>query len=165
MTNKLYYSFDDLEKDLLVISSKINSSNFHIDVIIGPCRGAYIPGVMLSHLYNKPFEGFIWQTRDGDEKDVNGLKNILNKYLNKNILIIDDINDSGKTFNGIKKEIDKTISELNISQDKIKYCTLFNKTQSEFKCVNYYANDLTPENNPWIVFPYEEWFNKKKIKI
>ena len=152
MTNKLYYSFDDLEKDLLDISSKINSSNFHIDVIIGPCRGAYIPGVMLSHLYNKPFEGFIWQTRDGNEKDVNGLKNILNKYLNKNILIIDDINDSGKTFNGIKKEIDKTINELNISQDKIKYCTLFNKIQSEFKDIHYFANELTPENNPWIVF-------------
>ena len=159
MSKKLYYTFDDLKKDLLIISDKINNEKFEFDVIIGPCRGAYIPGVMLSHLYKKPFEGFTWQTRDGNEKDVTRLKNIIIKYLNKNILIIDDINDTGKTFNGIKNEIDKITSNLSISDEKIKYCSIFNKCQSDFKKVNYCAKELTEENNPWIVFPYEEWFN------
>ena len=47
MENKLYYTFDNLKDDLKLISNKINESQFKIDVIIGPCRGAYIPGVML----------------------------------------------------------------------------------------------------------------------
>ena len=160
MENKLYYTFDNLKDDLKLISNKINESQFKIDVIIGPCRGAYIPGVMFSHLYKKPFEGFLWQTRDGNEKDANGLRNLITKYLNKNILVIDDINDSGKTLIDIKMEINNIIDSLNITQSKIKYCTIFNKTQSDFKDVNYFANELTPENNPWIVFPYEEWFKQ-----
>lgn len=155
MVSKLYYTFENMKKDLLDISNKIKESNFDIDVIIGPCRGAYIPGVMLSHLYEKPFEGFIWQTRDGNVKDKNGLKKIINKYRNKNILVIDDINDSGETLIGIQDEI-HWLREC----EKIKYCTLFNKTQSNFKDIHYYANELTPENNPWVVFPYEDWFNQ-----
>ena len=155
MVSKLYYTFENMKKDLLDISNKIKESNFDIDVIIGPCRGAYIPGVMLSHLYEKPFEGFIWQTRDGNVKDKDGLKKIINKYRNKNILVIDDINDSGETLIGIQDEI-HWLGEC----EKIKYCTLFNKTQSNFKDIHYYANELTPENNPWVVFPYEDWFNQ-----
>lgn len=155
MVSKLYYTFENMKKDLLDISNKIKESNFDIDVIIGPCRGAYIPGVLLSHLYEKPFEGFIWQTRDGNEKDKDGLKKIINKYRNKNILVIDDINDSGETLQGIQDEI-HWLGEC----EKIKYCTLFNKTQSDFKDIHYYANELTPENNPWVVFPYEDWFNQ-----
>ena len=68
-TEKLYYSFNDMTKDLHLIVNKIDDSNWTPDIIIGPCRGAYIPGVMLSHRYKKPFHGFMWQTRDGDEKD------------------------------------------------------------------------------------------------
>ena len=40
----------------------------------------------------------------------------------------------------------------------IKVCTLFNKTMSSFIDVVYYARECTPDYDPWIVFPYEEWW-------
>ena len=98
----------------------------------------------------------LWQTRDGNIQDHNELIEILNNK-NKNILVIDDINDSGTTLNGISNEIDIYKANDLEYKDSIKYCVLFNKTQSNFHKVNYYATQLTPDNNPWVVFPYEEW--------
>lgn len=148
---KIYYSFDELINDLHYIVDKIKESNWTPDLIIGPCRGAYVPGVMLSHHFKKPFEGFIWQTRDGSEKDSEKLKELIRKNAGKNILLIDDINDSGLTLNGIYEEI----NSFDISN--VKVCVLFNKEQSRFRKVDYYSKLLTIENNPWVVFPYEEW--------
>ena len=128
---KLYYTFNEMKNDLHTIVNQIKESNWNPDIIIGPCRGAYIPGVMLSHHYNQ-------------------LINIINTNQNKNILIIDDINDSGVTLKGIKE----TINSNNV---EIRFCVLFNKKQSQFKNIDYFAKELTIENNPWVVFPYEEW--------
>ena len=154
---KLYYSFYELIEDLHIIVRKIKDSKWEPDIIIGPCRGSYIPGVMLSHKLSIPFYGFMWQTRDGNVQDHNELIEILKNNKNKNILVIDDINDSGTTLNGISNEIDIYKANDLEYKDSIKYCVLFNKTQSNFHKVNYYATQLTPDNNPWVVFPYEEW--------
>ena len=155
--NKLYYSFPELIEDLYIILKKIKESKWTPDIIIGPCRGSYIPGVMMSHKLNIPFYGFMWQTRDGNIQNHNEIIAILNNNKDKNILVIDDINDSGTTLNGISKVINLyKENELNY-ENTIKYCVLFNKTQSNFKQVDYYVNELTLENNPWVEFPYEEW--------
>ena len=154
---KLYYSYEELTNDLHKIVNQIDNSKWNPDLIIGPCRGAYIPGVMLSHKYNKPFYGFTWQTRDGNKKDYEELFNILKNNKDKNILMIDDINDSGLTMNGIYDTIKLFKMNENETNGTIKYCVLFNKIQSTFNHIDYYAKQLTPENNPWVVFPYEEW--------
>lgn len=153
MPNKLYVSFTDLEKQLADINQQISNDRYNPEVIIGPGRGAYIPGVMLSHYWNIPFEAFNWQTRDGSQKNEKHLREILNKYVHSNILLVDDINDTGTTLTEIH----------NIMQDEVGYAdfrvaTLFSKTSSNFDSVDFYATELTPDYNPWIVFPYEEWW-------
>ena len=124
-------------------------NGYRPNVVIGPGRGGYPIGIMMSHYFNVPFEGFNWQTRDGKIEDSTTLKNILSKYNDTSILIVDDINDTGTTLNGICNLIEH--------QD-ITVCTLFNKTMSSFKDVDYYARECTPDYDPWIVFPYEEWW-------
>ena len=151
-TNKLYYTFDELKLDLHSIVKKIEVDKWIPDIIIGPCRGAYIPGVMLSHHFKKPFEGFVWQTRDGTKKDLNKLEEIIKENKGKKVLLIDDINDSGLTLTAIVNEINKVDPSINL-----KTCVIFSKTQSRFSSVDYFSKQLTPENNPWVVFPYEEW--------
>ena len=153
MPNKLYVSFTDLEKQLADINQQISNDRYNPEVIIGPGRGAYIPGVMLSHYWNIPFEAFNWQTRDGSQKNEKHLREILNKYVHSNIVLVDDINDTGTTLTEIH----------NIMQEEVGYAdfrvaTLFSKTSSNFDSVDFYATELTPDYNPWIVFPYEEWW-------
>ena len=48
---KLYYTNKKFKHDLSEITRQIALSEFTPDVIIGPGRGAYIMGVMLSHYW------------------------------------------------------------------------------------------------------------------
>ena len=103
---KLHYSFIDLQKDLNSIIQQMVVDGFKPDVIIGPGRGGFIPGVMLSHYFGAPFEGIRWQQRDGNIKDDKTLKHIMQKHMGDNILVIDDINDTGTTLKSIFEIID-----------------------------------------------------------
>ena len=156
--SKLYYSYDELKKDLSDIIQQMTLQGYKPDVIIGPGRGGFLPGVMLSHYYKVPFEGFRWQTRDGIIKDSDILGKILSKYCHKRILLVDDINDTGATLTAIKHYIDEYLVIAPECRSSFTYTTLFNKDSSVFKDVNYHARTLTPDYDPWIVFPYEEWW-------
>lgn len=150
---KLYYTYSDLATDLSDICRQAMLNNFKPDVIIGPGRGGYIPGVMLSHYYNAPFEGFVWQLRDGDVQDEQSLVKIINRYRSGKILLIDDINDTGATLESVVNTINQEAFIGNLHT-----AVLFNKQASSFKDIDYFAREITLDENPWIVFPYEEWW-------
>ena len=160
---KEYQSWDILESYLSSITQQIALDEFRPDVILGPGRGGYPVGVMLSHYYNVPFHGFEWTTRDhGMIKESTRLETILSKYSSEDILLVDDINDSGHTLNGIKGVVDEWDSQENnnllLLHEGIKYATLFDKESSDFPHVSFTGNVVTPEEEKWIVFPYEEWW-------
>ena len=163
MSNKLYVSFADLQGQLADINNQISKDRYNPEVIIGPGRGAYIPGVMLSHYFEVPFHGFEWTTRDhGMIKEATRLETILSKYNSKNILIIDDINDSGETLTAIDDVVMQFDAEENNQMfylhETVKYATLYDKESSKFDKVSYAGKIVTPEEERWIVFPYEEWW-------
>jgi len=123
------------------------------DVILGPGRGGYPMGVMLSHYWNIPFEDFQLSLRDHTVEDNGALEQLLSKYNGKNILICDDINDSGSTLNIIDESCEKLLTMAP------RYCTIYDKLSSNFgKKVDYTAKEVTPDEEQWIVFPYEEWW-------
>lgn len=160
---KLYYSNQDLQKDLSEITRQIAVSGWKPDVVIGPGRGAYVMGVMLSHYFEVPFHGFEWQTRDHEMiKESTRLETILSKYSMNNILLVDDINDSGSTLlgmSGVVNEWDSMENSNNLMlHEGIKYATLFDKESSNFSNVEFTANRVKPDEEKWIVFPYEEWW-------
>jgi hypoxanthine phosphoribosyltransferase len=160
---KLYYSNKDLEKDLSEITRQISVSGWKPDVVIGPGRGAFVMGVMLSHYFEVPFHGFEWQTRDHEMiKESTRLETILSKYSMQNILLVDDINDSGSTLlgmSGVVSEWDSTENNNNLMlHESLKYATLFDKESSNFSNVEFTANRVKPDEEKWIVFPYEEWW-------
>ena len=152
--DKLYYSYDEMISDCRVIVRDMAHDNFKPDVIIGPGRGAYPFGVMLSHYFEVPFEAFRWQTRDGKIEDSETLQHILSKYKDKKILIVDDINDTGTTLIGINE----VVNGLDFFNQAISYATLFDKESSKFSKVDYTANVVLPDQERWIVFPYEKWW-------
>ena len=94
------------------------------------------------------------ETRDGKIEDSETLQHILSKYKDKKILIVDDINDTGTTLIGINE----VVNGLDFFNQSISYATLFDKESSKFSKVDYTANVVLPDQERWIVFPYEEWW-------
>ena len=129
---KYYYQWDQYQEDICSLADELT---FEPSVIIGIARGGCVPAVQLSHLIGKPFKAVTWQTRDGGVKE---------KYkVPEYALIVDDINDSGKTL---------TQFTANIEHDKFATLTLFNKRSSEYK-VDFYAREA--DEDKWVCFPWE----------
>ena len=53
--NKLWYSWEEMRRDVNVLARDIVLDNFDPVVIVGLSRGGLTPGVMLSHWFKKPF--------------------------------------------------------------------------------------------------------------
>ena len=160
---KEYQTWETLESYLSEITRQIAVDGFEPHVVLGPGRGGYPIGVMLSHYFEVPFHGFEWQTRDHEMiKESTRLETILSKYSMDNILLVDDINDSGSTLigmSGVVNEWDSTENNNNFMlHESLKYATLFDKESSNFPNVEFTANRVKPDEEKWIVFPYEEWW-------
>ena len=150
---KAYYSWDDVNGMMADITQKMATKMLKPHVVLGPGRGGFPIGVMMSHYFDIPFHGFEWQTRDGEVQNSNQLRQLLSKYNGKRVVIIDDINDTGTTLKGIHD-----IVVMEGMTDNVKYVSLFEKLSSEFS-VDISAKELDEEEEKqWIVFPYEEWW-------
>jgi len=157
--DKLFYSYNNMVSDCRHIVREMAHESYKPEVIIGPGRGAYPFGVMLSHYFEVPFEAFRWQTRDGAIEDSETLRHILSKYNSKTVLVVDDINDTGTTLIGIDEVIKGSQrADMVTAHQDITYSTLFDKESSKFSNVRFTANNVLPDEEKWIVFPYEEWW-------
>lgn len=140
--NKKYLSVEQINDAIIEINKKLILSKWSPDVIISLNRGGCVPGVYLSHLINVPHEVI-----DIKKVDVKKRFNSFENY--KNIFVMDDINDTGKTL-----QITKSLFSNSIAM--IKYGVLVNNESSDFK-VDYDAIDINKEvDDSWIVFPWEE---------
>ena len=145
---KSYFTIDDMKLALLEIISQIKNSDWSPEIILSINRGGCVPGVYLSHLIEVPHKVIDVQLRDSANKpNLFKLENSINSY--SNILIIDDINDTGATFNLIKNITG--IENLNIC-----YASLVENKTSSFKS-DFKGKIIDKSLNPvWIVFPWEK---------
>ena len=128
---------------------EINLYGSKPDMIIGIQRGGLIPAVHLSHYYDVPLQTMTVSFRD--QSNVVGFDVIAKVDPNIKTLIIDDINDSGSTI-GIIKDLGNNLTT------KIHFAVLINKSESKSK-VEYYGKTVNSKiNDPWYVFPWENWW-------
>jgi hypoxanthine phosphoribosyltransferase len=145
MVEKLFYSWQEYDKDILLLNSRIHVSSWFPDYIVGIKRGGLIPAVSLSHLFKIPMNIINFQLRDGDGCE---LSDLLELPKDSRILLVDDICDTGETFRAIKEEIKQNY--LNI-----KFCSLFYNIRQNIT-VDYFARRIDREKDTsWIVFPWE----------
>ena len=146
---KCLYSFDDLKMGLKTIIKQIKFSSYEPELILSINRGGCIAGVYLSHYLKVPHEVISIQFRDGDgHNDLDLSKHIKNK---KSVLIVDDINDTGKTFGEIKK----SIKYINCD---VKYCALLDNSQSSQE-IDFQGKSINKSIYPiWYIFPWENWW-------
>ena len=134
----------------LLLAQQILKRNKPIDEIVAIARGGLSLGLILTDFLQKPISTITIQSYTDIKKQ--GLVQITSKLgkpiRDKNILLVDDIADSGKTFH-------RAISYLGAFRPKsITTAALFYKPHSSFK-PNFFAK----ETAAWILLPHEvtEW--------
>ena len=118
---KFYITWEEVEELVDLLAKQIAQSGYQIEYIFGLQRGGLIPAVLLSHKLGIPMTQ--------------------NPY-SANILIVDDICDSGETFN-----------EFLFEYPHSKFACLHFKPHTscfkpEFSANNFFLNN-------WIIYPWE----------
>ena len=120
---KNYFSTGQMRNALLQIEDQMVHSNWMPNIILGINRGGCIPGVYLSHRLKVPHEALDVRLRDHTAKPN---LTVLEKAFayQKKILILDDINDSGATFQYILDNFGK-------HEHRIKFASLIHNKPSK----------------------------------
>lgn len=165
---KIRYTNQQVESQVINIIRQISDDGWTPDCIVGITRGGLTPAIMLSHWYKNA----IMHTLDVRLRDGAGTQTETNCWLaedafgsdtvKKNILIVDDINDTGATFDWIKQDWSSSVynGDSSIWNNSTRFACLVNNMASTFD-VNYYAEEINKaEEDVWIEFPWETWYEK-----
>jgi hypoxanthine phosphoribosyltransferase len=128
---------------------------------------------MLSHYLGIPFysldpsESNLWMAEDAfgyvPMEDQETIKSRWDISYKKNILIIDDINDSGNTFKNIVEDwqsgcLPKESAWNTVWHNNVKFAVLIENQASDFDC-DFFGHEINKVENPeWCVFPWECWW-------
>ena len=167
-TSKYYYAYDQLEDGVKSIVewlkpqrdgyTKYGKDPWEPDIIVSINRGGLVAGVYLSHALNIPHFPIHYQTRDGRTESGHKREGwyIPGKPQNfdydAKILLIDDINDSGKTFTDVMDIwTNNNLGDLPLTK-RIKTASLVERKGSKFS-VDF--SPLMLDVKDWVVFPWE----------
>lgn len=192
MTNKCYYDWQEIENLTQDLIREINLSHWRPDYIVGITRGGLVPANLISQYLDVPMysldvklrdhtahqgpESNLWMAEDAfgyipEAERTEGPFETGTMYsdptIRKQILIVDDINDSGATINWIKDDWQSGCLPNDPAWDDIwgndvRFATLINNTGSDAE-VEYSADEINKIEEPdlWIVFPWENWWSNK----
>ena len=151
MTKKHYYSWQDIEAMCTNIVKQMYANNWRPDYIVGITRGGNIPATILSNMLNIRCEAIKVSLRDDTSPLESNKWMALDAHKGKNILIVDDINDTGATFNWIMQDWN-----LDLEKHSVKFATLTENLSSEFEHVEYHVHEVNKaEEDVWLVYPWE----------
>jgi hypothetical protein len=150
MSNKLWYKWDEMRRDVNTLCRNITLDKFDPQVIVGLSRGGLTAGVMMSHWFQKPFKPVKASIRDFPDWE-----DYMPKKTDERVLIVDDICDSGETFLKIQEHL-KGATSLPV---EVRFASLWWNNECEFK-PHYYVQECAKDSNDiWIHFPWEHWWN------
>lgn len=161
MSNVLLLDWQEIEDCCKELCKIIRSSKFEVDVIVGVQRGGCIPGVIISHLLNVE-EFYTIGIRTTSSESIRAVRydypilrvpSTLKNVEGKNVLIIDDVTNTGNTLKYAKHEIMKfrpkqcLTSALLWDGDETSLC---------------FADIISRYSPYWVVFPWEVVNNQKE---
>ena len=183
MIKKHYYSWKDVEDACVNIALQMYKDNWRPDYIVGITRGGNVPATILSNMLGVRCEALkvslrddamgpesnLWMSEDAfgynypEETGVTGAR--WDTKLRKNILIVDDINDTGATFDWIKQDWQSSCfpnednawnSVWNGDVANVRFATITENLSSNFGDVRYCVHEVNKaEESVWLVYPWE----------
>ena len=154
---KLQYTNDDLKEGIEDVAQKLIKSKWKPDVVIGILRGGIVPAIYLSHKFNVPLVAVEWSTRDKAVGRVINASLVSHLIVDKKLLLVDDICDSGDTFDQILNSIENAYYQstrhgsLNIKT----MCLHYNIGQQKFEPDYWHKEMDKTKENYWIEYPWE----------
>ena len=184
---KIQVDWATVEKLTAELLRQIHISGWHPDYVIGITRGGLVPANLISQYLGCPMhtlqvslrpdfgepltESNCWMAEDayGHVPLVDQNKRSKNNPRRKNILIVDDINDSGATINWIRQDWQSACFPNeqrtwdDIWSSNVRIAVLYNNESSESVIdPAYSAVTINKYETPeWRVFPWEEWWNAR----
>ena len=180
MIKKHHYTWQDVERACLNIALQMYNDNWRPDYIVGITRGGNVPATILSNMLgircealkvslrddnNGDCESNCWMSEDAfgyiNEEDRTAEYQKSDVYNKKNILIVDDINDTGATFNWIMQDWQSTClpddpNWNTVWGNNVRFAVLTENLSSNFGGVNYSVNEVNKtEEDVWLVYPWE----------
>ena len=148
----IFYSWSNYSIDVFrlcdSIKKKLRSTNKKVFKVFGVSRGGLVPAVSMSHILNTDFGSIDVQFRDR-EKKINLLPlqdAIFDCRGEEVIIVVDDIVDSGKTFERIN-------SLVCLYETEVWYYSLIKSQNCKVDIDVTYA--AWTDAGSWVVFPWE----------
>lgn len=149
-TSYIHISWKQISSCITKLAKRIEKP----DIIITISRGGNIPGSMLAYALNvEKVVNFSVQTYDNQTR-TNNIKvlqepDIVLEEQMDNILVVDDLVDSGSTLSFVRDYFKSKDIE-------VKYSTLYIKKGTTFT-PDYYAGII--DGSKWVVFPWDNIFS------
>lgn len=158
MSNKLRFSYGQMESTLDNFVKQIVKNPDPYDRIIGIARGGLVPAVRLSHRLGVPMCIVTWTLRDGNiqsHADIQQIVQLLKQ--GKRLLIVEDIIDSGRTINSILEYLYSELNEQCFLADQLHIATMINNVDVNL-IPNYTGISISRDiDDAW----YEFWWENK----
>ena len=183
---KVYVSWNDVQRQVQELIRQMWLDQWVPDYVVGITRGGLVPANLLSQYLHCSMQTLKVSLRD----DINDCESNLCMAMDafgsvpadeqakinsrwdpsykKNILIVDDINDSGATLNWIKKDWQSGCYPTQhdnwnaVWGKNVRIAVLYDNESSDSDLTpTYSAETINKANDPqWIVFPWEEWWRR-----
>jgi len=163
-TTKKYYNWQDVEKAAQSIIMQMYKDEWRPDYIVGLTRGGLPLAVLISHMASIRMETLKVKLRDLNDNEDGCESNCWmaeDAFEGKNILIVDDINDTGATFDWITRDwpagcLPNDPKWGNVFGNSVRFATMTENLSSNFELVKYHWDEVNKaEDDVWLVYPYE----------
>ena len=162
-------SWSDVHQHVTEILRQMQIDNWRPDYVVGITRGGLVPATMISQYLDCPMNTLKVSLRDSNPESESNLWMSEDAYgydnPQKNLLIVDDINDSGATLNWIRQDwqagcLPNDPTWETVWGNNVRVAVLLdNETSNSNVPVSYSGQHINKSVDPsWVVFPWEAWW-------
>lgn len=163
---KTFVSWSQVEKHTQEILRQLARDSWQPDYVVGLTRGGLVPANLISQYLDAPMECLKVSLRDDSSNPEHNLWMAEDAAAGQNILIVDDINDSGATLNWIKEDWQASVASADwndIWGRNVRVAVLYdNEVSKSLLDISYSSVIINKASeDQWVVFPWEDWWKTK----